>query len=69
MFEENWGRILKGRCYGCQNTLCGCQNLPLIDLLESFVKELIACQYDKRKEKVFCQILTEYSRNYKVLEN
>lgn len=48
MFEENWGRILKGRGCGCQNTLCGYQNLPMINLLE-FVKELIACLYDKRK--------------------
>lgn len=44
MLEGNWGKIYKGgccevgdmkaRCYGCQNSLCGCQNLPLTDLLE-----------------------------------
>lgn len=25
---------MKARCCGYQNNLCGCQNLPLIDLLE-----------------------------------
>jgi len=25
---------MKAQCCGCQNSLCGCQNLPLVDLLE-----------------------------------